>query len=349
MIIKKTKIPFKAVASTGILPSFFKKLLYRARGYKIGKNVSIGLGSIIIGKNVVIEDGVKIGLASIIRANDITIERFVTIGSFTVIDTGKLKIGEDSRINELVIIGGMKTPQSSLDIGKRTIIMEYSFINTTMPIKIGDDTGIGGHCLLFTHGSWLNQLDVFPVSFAPITLGQKVWLPWRVFIMPGVSLGDNVVVGANSLINKSFESNCLIAGSPAKIIKDNFPSPITEEKVKEIFSGFLSDFLQHLQYYGVEFERIENSERILVNGNYKGKKFSLTINENRFDLPEELRNIDSLIVSNISKENNSLPKNITMNVMYLDVFNKTRIGKSDIGEEFVKFVSRYGLRFSRLD
>ena len=74
MIIKKTKIPFKAVASTGILPSFFKKLLYRARGYKIGKNVSIGLGSIIIGKNVVIEDGVKIGLASIIRANDITIE-----------------------------------------------------------------------------------------------------------------------------------------------------------------------------------------------------------------------------------------------------------------------------------
>jgi carbonic anhydrase/acetyltransferase-like protein (isoleucine patch superfamily) len=162
MIIKKTKIPFKAVASTGILPSFFKKLLYRARGYKIGKNVSIGLGSIIIGKNVVIEDGVKIGLASIIRANDITIERFVTIGSFTVIDTGKLKIGEDSRINELVIIGGMKTPQSSLDIGKRTIIMEYSFINTTMPIKIGDDTGIGGHCLLFTHGSWLNQLDGFP-------------------------------------------------------------------------------------------------------------------------------------------------------------------------------------------
>jgi NDP-sugar pyrophosphorylase family protein len=79
MIIKKTKIPFKAVASTGILPSFFKKLLYRARGYKIGKNVSIGLGSIIIGKNVVIEDGVKIGLASIIRANDITISLYLRL------------------------------------------------------------------------------------------------------------------------------------------------------------------------------------------------------------------------------------------------------------------------------
>ena len=39
MLIKKTKIPFKAVATVGILPSFIKKLYYKAKGYKIGKNV----------------------------------------------------------------------------------------------------------------------------------------------------------------------------------------------------------------------------------------------------------------------------------------------------------------------
>lgn len=136
---------------------------------------------------------------------------------------GKIRIGEDARINEQVIIGGMKTPSSSFDLGKRTIVMEYSFINTTMPVKIGDDTGIGGHCLLFTHGSWLNQLEGFPVKFAPITLGKNVWLPWRIFIMPGVTIGDNVVIGANSLISDSFVSNCLVAGSPAKIIKEKLP------------------------------------------------------------------------------------------------------------------------------
>jgi acetyltransferase-like isoleucine patch superfamily enzyme len=348
MLIKKTKIPFKAVATVGILPSFIKKLYYKAKGYKIGKNVSIGIGSVVIGKNVVIEDGVKIGLASIVRANDIRIERFATIGSFTVIDTGKLRIGEDARINEQVIIGGMKTPQSSLDLGKRTIIMEYSFINTTMPITIGDDTGIGGHCLLFTHGSWLNQLEGFPVAFAPITLGKSVWLPWRVFIMPGVTIGDKVVVGANSLISKSVESNSLIAGSPAKVIKENYPPPITQEKVVEIFNQFISDFLDHLTYHGVAFSRSENNGNSIINGNYNGKTFNLYINYNADYKPDNYK-VDTLIITNIALQTLKLAIKPDKNVMIVDIFNKTRFGKSDIGEEFVKFVSRYGLRFSRLD
>jgi acetyltransferase-like isoleucine patch superfamily enzyme len=349
MLIKKSKIPFKAIATIGILPSFLKKILYKAKGYKIGKNVSIGIGSVVIGKNVVIEDGVKIGLASIVRANDIKIERFATIGSFTVIDTGKLRIGEDARINEQVIIGGMKTPKSSLDLGKRTIIMEYSFINTTMPITIGDDTGIGGHCLLFTHGSWLNQMEGFPVAFAPITLGKSVWLPWRVFIMPGVTIGDKVVVGANSLISKSVASNTLIAGSPAKVIKENYPPPIDEEKAKGIFDGFIVDFIDQLNYYGVNVnqEEIQTGKRIF--GDYKGQKFNIiviSVAEPSLDISNA---VDSLIIKNIATNEISTNRNTGKNEMILDVFNKTRIGKSDIGEEFVKFVSRYGLRFSRLD
>lgn len=89
MLIKKTKIPFKQLASIGILPSFLKKFIYRLKGYQIGKNVSIGFGSVVIGKKVKIQNNVKIGLISIIRGEEILIERFVTIGSFTVIDSGK--------------------------------------------------------------------------------------------------------------------------------------------------------------------------------------------------------------------------------------------------------------------
>jgi len=349
LLIKKTKIPFKAVVTVGILPSFIKKLYYKAKGYKIGKNVSIGIGSVVIGKNVVIEDGVKIGLASIIRANDIKIERYATIGSFTVIDTGKLRIGEDARINEQVIIGGMKTPQSSLDLGKRTIIMEYSFINTTMPIIIGDDTGIGGHCLLFTHGSWLNQMEGFPVAFAPITLGKSVWLPWRVFIMPGVTIGDKVVVGANSLISKSVEANSLIAGSPAKVIKENYPPPIDEIKAQSIFDGFIVDFIDHLKYYGVNVNQEEIQSGKRISGDYKGKKFNISLIS--ATKPDSTINsfIDSLIVKNITNDEIPTYRKPAKNEMILDIYNKTRIGNSDIGEEFVKFVSRYGLRFSRLD
>lgn len=349
MIIKKTKIPFMAVATIGILPSFLKKVIYSLKGYKIGKNVSIGFGSVVIGNKVKIENNVRIGLLTIIRGEEIKIERFATIGSFTVIDSGKVRIGEDARINEKVIIGGMKTPQSNFDLGKRTIIMEYSFINTTMPVQIGDDTGIGGHCLLFTHGSWLNQLEGFPVVFKPITIGKSVWLPWRVFIMPGVIIGDKVVVGANSLISKSVEPNCMIAGSPAKVIKENYPPPIEEDQKILIFNAIMEDFIDYLKYNGIKTTKTENESGFILKSDNKKAHFTLLVFLNTYSGNIHQSDQDTLIVFNIINEQNKLPKALSGNIMYLDIFNKNRLGTSNIGEEFVKFISRYGLRFSRLD
>jgi acetyltransferase-like isoleucine patch superfamily enzyme len=348
MLIKKTKIPFLAILTVGLLPSFLKKMYYRLKGYKIDKGVRIGIGSVILGKKVTIAKGVKIGFGSVIRANEINIERFSSIGSFSIIDTGKLRIGEDSRINEQVIIGGTKTPKSSLDLGKRTIIMEYSFINTSMPIIIGDDSGIGGHCLLFTHGSWLNQLEGFPVDFAPITIGKKVWLPWRVFITPGVEIGDNVVVGANSLINKSVPSNCMVAGSPAKVLRENYPPPISEERVLEIFNGFITDFIEFLIFNNVLVKEYVNGENRIIEGQLKGNKHIIyIIQDHNQDLYFE--SVDSVVISKILNNGFNPTIESSKNRMVLDIINKTRIGNSDIGDEFVKFVSRYGLRFDRLD
>jgi acetyltransferase-like isoleucine patch superfamily enzyme len=349
MLIKKVKIPFKKIATIGILPSFIKKTIYRAKGYKIGKNVSIGFGSVVIGKNVKIEDNVKIGLITIVRADEILIERFAAIGSFTVIDSGKIRIGEDARINEQVIIGGMKTPQSSFDLGKRTIVMEYSFINTTMPVTIGDDSGIGGHCLLFTHGSWLNQMEGFPVTFAPITIGKSVWLPWRVFVMPGVSIGDKVVVGANSLIAKSVAANSLIAGSPAKVIKENYPPTISNERKMEIFKSFLNDFVAYLDYSGIPTIQKGDIDSYQLKNDGGKTAFNMIA---YFSYPIDgsiSKNIDTLVVINIHETNNKLPTKVSENIMYIDIIKKERIGSSLVGEEFVKFLSRYGLRFARLD
>ncbi len=346
-LIKKTKIPFLKVATIGILPSFLKKLYYRSKGHSIGKNVSIGIGSVIIGKKVTIRDNVKIGLITIIRAEEIMIERFAAIGSFTMIDTGKLQIGEDARINEQVIVGGMKTPQSALIMGKRTIIMEYSFINTTMPITIGDDTGIGGHCLLFTHGSWLNQLEGFPVTFAPITIGKSVWLPWRVFIMPGVTIGDKVVIGANSMINKSVQSNCLIAGSPAKVIKENFPEPLTHEQKFKIFNEQLEQFIQHLIFNQVTLNKSEEGNKIFISGKYRKDAFTMVFITGNTDTKIDPK--PDLLIYNISETNVKSPIPENIKGMVLNIHEKTRIGSSKIGEEYVKFVSRFGLRFNRLD
>lgn len=343
MLIKKTRIPVLHIITIGFLPSFLKKFVYRLKGYKIASDAKLSFGCVVIGKKVEIGTKSSIGFFTIIRASKIKIARYVKIGSMSAIDTGSVSIDDDARINEQVYIGGTTTPQSSLTMGKRTIIMQASYINPTMPITIGDDSGIGGHCLLFTHGSWNSALEGYPVKFAPIHIGKKVWLPWRVFIMPGVTIGDGVVVGADSMINKDVPANCLVAGSPAKIIKENFPTPLQEDEKKKIISDIFREFIQHLNHHDFITE-----QKDITTG------FELSIKNKNTDalvvfcetVAEALtvKVMNGILVLNTG--NAMLHANYTM---CISLETNTRIGTSDVGEELVQFFSRYGVRFNRLD
>ena len=52
-----------------------------------------------------------------------------------------------------------------------------------------------------------------------ISIGNNCWIGGNAVINPGVKLGHNVVVGAGSVVTKSFEDNVVIAGNPAKVIQ----------------------------------------------------------------------------------------------------------------------------------
>ncbi len=88
-------------------------------------------------------------------------------------------------------------PDTVLEIGEKTIWSTNVCIQT------------GNHDLL----------DRNKYAIASVKIGKNCWLGSSVTILKGVELGDNVTVGANSVVTKSFPSNCVIAGVPAKIIK----------------------------------------------------------------------------------------------------------------------------------
>lgn len=92
------------------------------------------------------------------------------------------------------------------------------------PIRIGKHCLLGPRVQIYTvnhpldpklrrNGAYGQSKDV--------TLGDDVWIGGGAIICPGVTLGNNVIVGSGSVVTKSFGDNVVIAGNPARVIKEN--------------------------------------------------------------------------------------------------------------------------------
>lgn len=89
-------------------------------------------------------------------------------------------------------------------------------------IEIGDNCLLapGVHIYTATHPLDAVQRTAAVELGKPVTIGHNVWIGGRAIINPGVTIGDNVVVASGSVVVKDVPANVLVAGNPAKIIKE---------------------------------------------------------------------------------------------------------------------------------
>lgn len=198
----------------------------------LGKNVKIGEGSRFAGGKITLEDGVVIG-----RRVDIDVAERLAVGKGSLIQDGtiihgrRIELGREFYANHDAEIGGGSCfeASSSLKIGYWFHLGSYAMVNTAMPVTIGNEVGLGRFTNLYTHGAYLSMAEGFPVQFAPITLGSRVWLP-SATVNPGVTIGDDVVVAVGSVVTKDIPSNSLVVGVPGKVVKEHYPArpPVAE-------------------------------------------------------------------------------------------------------------------------
>jgi len=87
-------------------------------------------------------------------------------------------------------------------------------------IIIGETTKIGQNCIIYQQVTFGGrnigdaQLNNYP------TIGNNVIIFAGAKLIGDIIIGDNVIIGANSVVNKSFPSNCVIGGVPAKLLKE---------------------------------------------------------------------------------------------------------------------------------
>lgn len=114
----------------------------------------------------------------------------------------------------------------NLKCGRHVWIGEGAVLDASGGLEIGDHTTIGVGVYVWTHSSHMANLSManYPgndlIIRKPTKIGSGVFLVGPSVVYAGVTIGDRTVVLPMSSVTKSFEGNCMIGGSPAKVIKD---------------------------------------------------------------------------------------------------------------------------------
>jgi len=113
-------------------------------------------------------------------------------------------------------------PGARLTIGDNVGISGGSIV-ASHSIEIGDNTLIGADCLIIdTDFHPLNPFNrrysTQNVSDAPVSIGRNVFIGMRSIILKGVTIGDNAVIGAGSVVASNVPPSAIVAGNPARLL-----------------------------------------------------------------------------------------------------------------------------------
>lgn len=110
--------------------------------------------------------------------------------------------------------------RAGCNIGRNNFIASKFWGSEAYLISIGSSCAITNGVKLFTHGGGRIARGEYPKfdCFGKVEIGNFVYIGTNALIMPGVSIGDNVLVAAGSVVTKSIPSNVVVAGNPARYI-----------------------------------------------------------------------------------------------------------------------------------
>lgn len=151
------------------------------------------------------------------------------LAAFNATD-GDDQLGRDRILRELfgsVGEGTVIRPPLRCDYGYQTRIGARCFANWGLicldvgKIEIGHDVQIGPNVQLLTA---THPIEPLPrqakwEGSQPITIGHNVWLAGGVIVCPGVTIGDNTVIGAGAVVPRDLPANVVAVGNPARVIR----------------------------------------------------------------------------------------------------------------------------------
>ncbi len=156
---------------------------------------------------------------------------------------GNITLGDDviiGRRNSWVV-GFPCSNKAEIVIGNNSHIGYQNILAAAKCIRIGSNVRFASNVSIFDNPSHPVEPSRRAQAFrldeaAPVTIGNNVWIGMNCFVMRGVTIGDNSVIAAGSIVTRSIPANCLAAGAPAKVVRSIL------EKVDETNTSSPGDF-----------------------------------------------------------------------------------------------------------
>ncbi len=114
---------------------------------------------------------------------------------------------------------------NNFSIGDNSSISHYTTIYATFGVTIGNNCLISSNCGISSYNhiqQSLNrpsEIDRDILFSKPVIIGDNVWVGMNTCILPGISIGNNSIIGSGSVVTKNIPENEVWAGNPAKFIK----------------------------------------------------------------------------------------------------------------------------------
>lgn len=102
--------------------------------------------------------------------------------------------------------------KNNLKLGKKTDIGAFTYINAKNGVVIEDEVQIGSHCSIYS-------VSTIDDKVGRVVLKKNCKVGSHSVIMPGVTVGENSLIGAFSFINKDVPANIIACGIPVKVIR----------------------------------------------------------------------------------------------------------------------------------
>ncbi len=159
----------------------------------------------------------KIGIHSrIFTAHSLLNPIHITIGRDSM-------VGASARLDCIRLYAGTQHT-GRINIGDRVSINPYCHIAAATELQIGNDVLIASYVYISDHDHGVTR-DTSPSSaplvVKPVYIGNSVWIGERAIILKGVTIGDGAVVGAGSVVTRNVAAYTIVAGTPARLIKQS--------------------------------------------------------------------------------------------------------------------------------